>query len=152
MNKCSTYLRMYYPRLEVPQGTLHATIHSNDSFSYSMYQIRIVIWRTYPEYVTENKINWKTPKVSLKTSKSFCRDTEGFSGGECHEVTGYSPYFWQEIKGLPSGNIKHATWCMCDDVTVHHDIIIPNKRHCAIIPLYINRLNSVGHTPLSTLR
>ena len=51
----------------------------------------------------------KTPKISLKTSECFCRDTEGFSGVECHKVTIYSPNFWWEIKGLPGGNIKHTT-------------------------------------------
>ena len=69
----------------------------------------------------------------------------------CHKVTGYSPYFWQEIKGLPGGNIKHATWCMHDDVSMSwlHN---PHKRPCAIIPLYTNCLNSVRHTPMLTVR
>ena len=45
------------------------------------------------------------PKASLEMSKCFCGDTEGFSGGECHEVMKYDPNNWIFLAGH-----QRVTW------------------------------------------
>ena len=64
-----------------------------------MYWFGNVLLRMYSKYVTKIEIVKKMLKASLETSKYFCGDTEGFSGGECHEVTKYGPNNWIFLVG-----------------------------------------------------
>ena len=51
------------------------------------------------KYVTVCEIVMKNAKIPLITSKYFCGHTEGFSGGECHEVMTYGPDNWIFLVG-----------------------------------------------------
>ena len=64
-----------------------------------------------------------------------CRDTVGFSGGECHVVTSPNHLPWWE---------NTAYW-----PRVRDDIIIPPKSYkstCTLIPRYTNHLDSGKNT------
>ena len=83
----NTYFKIHYPKLKVPLDTLYAAVYSNGSVHYILNQECGV--RTYLRYVLLNRNSAENAKMTLESSLYICEDTEVYSVGECHEVTGF---------------------------------------------------------------